>query len=376
MRILHVIDSLNPRMGGLPKAALSLALAQSGQGAEVALTYYSTAELEEEIVQHYRFLPGFDSLRRLPILSVDRWDWLTGRPARRRFQEARPDVLHTHGLWEPILHHAHTYGRHMKSPVVISPHSMLHPWQNRHRRLEKSVLKRILGWQRDWREAAWVQALTEREAAHLRKQGFQRVEVLPNGIFPSEDLEPAGEWLHGLEGHPFLLFLGRLDRVKGLDRLVDAFSRIFEAFPDLYLVLAGPDYGVRDKLIEQGQSLGIAGRILFPGMLRGREKWSALHQTLCFCLPSLSEGCSMSVLEAGLAGAPIAMSDACDLPEWFDEGAALRLPADPEGMAATLTAFLNNPGEGWNLGSRARARVQTHHDWDQIAHRMLRLYSG
>ena len=132
---------------------------------------------------------------------------------------------------------------------------------------------------------------------------------------------------------------------------------------------------MRDILAKRAEELGLTHRVVFPGLLRGREKWAALHQTVCYCLPSLSEGCSMSALEAGLAGAPMAVSAACDLGEWFTEGAAVRLPEDPESMAETLVSLAAWPQEGVVMGRKARALVRERYEWRRIARAQIRAYA-
>lgn len=376
MRVRHVIAWLSPHMGGLPKAALSMALAQQAAGADSGIVYGVRGEDVQEIRDHFHGLPGFEGLRRVEVPMGSLGAQVFAGAFLETLAGEKPEVVHVHGLWEPVLWRVQGWAGRKGIPYVISPHSMLHPWQNGHHRAAKFVFRKVLGWERGWRGAAWVHGLSEAERVHLEQQGLERVRVFPNGVFAEEDLEPLGEELQGLAGRPFVLFLGRLDRVKGVDRLLEAFARVAGDHRELFLVLAGPDYGMRDGLSARAEALGLGGRVVFPGVLRGRELWAALHHTVCFCLPSLSEGCSLAVLEAGLAGAPVAMSGACDLEGWFAEGAAVRLPEDVEGMAEVLVSLAGDPQRGAAMGRVARRLVRERYGWPSIAAAQLEAYAG
>lgn len=373
MKILHVIDSVNPRMGGLPRVAVSLAcaLAETPQ-TQCGLLFYEREADETELT--WRDTPGWERVQRLPLPLPEGLEWLRGKRLREQIRAFRPALVQVHGLWEPMLHQACREAAALKIPFVVTPHSMLHPWQRQHHRPAKWILQEIWGLNRLWRQAAWMHAVSEAEAATLRSLGFDRVRVFANGVFAGEDPEPCGDWLRGLH-RPTLLFLGRLDAVKGCRELLTAFRELSEAFPACDLIFAGPDYGQQDMLFAQAQTWGLQQRVLFPGMLQGREKWAALRQCAVFCLPSLSEGCSLSVLEAGLAGAPIAMSPACDLPEWFSQSLAVPLTGSASEMAETLASLLRDQPRARQMGQRARAEVLAHHGWADIAAALRRAYA-
>lgn len=369
MRVLHVIHALRPEMGGLPRAALSLAAAQAAQGADVALASFETERMDAGFPPAYADIPGLQRVPWLRLSAKDPMGLLSARRAAALFQRFEPGLIHTHGLWEPVLRHAHRWALRAEVPFVLCPHSMLNPWQNQHRIFSKFMLTRVFDWERLWRRALFVHALSGAEAERLRARGLERVRVFPNGVFTetgnSRD-EPATE---------SILFLGRLDRVKRPDLLLEAFLKLAERRPGVRLVFAGPDYGLQSRLMRRVQEAGLADRVRFPGMLVGGAKREAFREATCFCLPSESEGCSLSVLEAAAAGLLLLLSKACDLGAWFEAGAAAIAPEDAGALAQKLEELLDSPSLRQALGRAAGEKARRDHAWPVIAANMLEAYA-
>ena len=116
--------------------------------------------------------------------------------------------------------------------------------------------------------------------------------------------------LPGPGNRSYLLFLSRIHEKKGCDLLVSAFANIAQHYPDVDLVIAGPDQvGLKARLQEQAKAAGIADRIHWPGMLRGDAKWGAFHDAEAFILPSHSENFGIVVAEAMACQTPVLISN-------------------------------------------------------------------
>lgn len=367
MRIAQVIASLDPDMGGLPRAAVSMSSSLAMAGEDVALIFYASPEEMRETEAAFASLPGYSRVRKM-ALPRPRFPGWTDGALRVALAEFSPEVIHTHGVWEPMLAQAQRFALRRGVPFVICAHSMLHPWQARKHRFLKWILMVPAGFRRLWQRAAWVQVLNAAEAADWRRLGVSRTRLIANGIFPEEDRGPGAVAWPGR----FLLSLARLDAQKSPDLLLEAFAGMADRHPDLQLVLAGPDYGMKGALQSRTAQLGLMERVHFPGSLRGEAKWAALHACAGFCLPSQAEGFSLAVLEAALAGAPILISAGCHFPELVAAGGAREAPLTPEGLREGLEVLLRDDG---TMGASARALVISDYSWTAMAARLQTAYA-
>lgn len=105
---------------------------------------------------------------------------------------------------------------------------------------------------------------------------------------------------------PHVVGVGRLDRAKGFDRLVDAFPALLSRRPEarLWLVGGGPE---ADSLQALARERGVANRVQFVGMQQNPYVWMK-HSDL-FVLPSRREGLPNSLLEATALGCPTVVLD-------------------------------------------------------------------
>jgi len=175
---------------------------------------------------------------------------------------------------------------------------------------------------------------------------FDRIVLRRNGLDLSEfqTLPAAGGFRASLgidEKLPLLLFLGRLSWIKGLDLLVQAFSK---AGGEARLVIAGPND--RDGSMEKVQALiddlHLCGRVIQSPPLFGREKLQAFVDTDLFVLPSRYESFGNAAAESIACGTPVLVTEKCGIASLVDGLAGLVTSGDIEGIAGGISLLLNN----------------------------------
>lgn len=379
MNILHVIRSLDPSQGGPPVVAACLAAAQAGLGHRVCLAYQLRAGEEDRAATLLSATQDANRVELLPLPVTGPLPLaLPGLRRALRQHTAGRDMLHLHGVWDPVLPLAALAAKRAGLPYVLTPHGMLDPWCLRQKRFKKLLALRLF-YADMLRGARFVQALNAAEGAQVQCLGLaRRLEILPNGLF-SRELRAMGEASPGdgtlrRDGRPYVLFLGRLHFKKGLDMLAQAFHLTAEAVPDADLVVVGPDQGEQDRFARSIDRLGLSARVRLPGPIYGPDKYAALRGAACFCLPSRQEGFSMAVLEALGCGTPVVLSHACNFPEADAAGAGRCVDLRPEALAEALAGYLSDQALRRRAGLAGRELVAARYTWETIAADMCAAY--
>lgn len=381
MRVLHVIDGLDPRLGGVAAVVPRLAAAQARLGATVTVLSRHEPEAAERIAQATAQIPG---LELVTVRNSARPETRLGAfysrvdPAEHA-SIADADAVHLHGLWSGITRRCAQAARRLGVPYLIAPHGMLDPWSLAQSKWKKRAAL-ALGWRALLRRAAAVHALTDTERRWaLRLCPGVPAEVIPNGVFPQE-LEPMpapGEFRQQrpeLADGPLILFLSRLHHKKGLDLLLAAFATVAAEHPSARLVIAGPDGGALAKARHDASSLGLTDRALFVGPLYGRQKLAALADAAVFCLPSRQEGFSVAITEALAVGVPVVATHACNYPEVEQAGAGLLTDLEPSQIARALLRVLGSAQDAAAMRAAGKRLVAERFTWPVIARRSLDAY--
>ncbi|HEX8280535.1 MAG TPA: glycosyltransferase, partial [Chthoniobacterales bacterium] len=263
MKILQMVQTLDPSTGGVARAVLSLsqALASRGHATEiVSLDEPRARWVAEAGLPVHALGAGLTSYRYsrtlLPRL----------REAARAF-----DRVIVNGLWQYQSFAAWRAFRRAAVPYFVFPHGMLDPWFKRTYPLKHA--KKWLYWPwadyRVLRDAAGVIFTSEEERVQARTSFWLyrcTDRVSPLGIEKPAADDCAGEAFLSafpeLRGRRILLFLGRLHPKKGCDLLVEAFGQLAARHRNVSLVVAGPDQiGWKRELQSVAERLQIAERV-------------------------------------------------------------------------------------------------------------------
>jgi len=323
MNVLHVIGSLSPREGGPPEVTRQL-----------ARSYLDAGDRMEVACQDP---PGSPFLNDLPCpvhalgqrwlgrygFSPRLWSWIHRNVCRF-------DAVVMQGIWTFPGVAVRRAARKAGVQYGVFPHGALDPWFNKKYPLKH--LKKLVYWPIQYAVLRDAKAVffTSKLEPDLAKTSFTpndwNAVVFPNGIYePASD--PQGtittfyKAFPSLRNRRYFLYLARIHEKKGCDLLLKAFARIAPQAPNLDLVIAGPDQdGFKTTLQRLAEELGIANRIVWPGIIANDLKWGALRGADAFILPSHQENFGIAVVESLAANRPVLISNQVNIWPDIQEG--------------------------------------------------------
>jgi len=381
MKIVHVVSTLDPAVGGPPQVAVRLAAAQAALGHEIHLVYYAASSHQERVAQQLERVPHRARLHLHPLPDPGRYERLFATRAQRALRDVivGADFVHIHGVWDAILKKAADVARSQCVPYCFRPAGMLDPWSLAQKPWKKR-LALALGYRAALEASSFIHSLNvdEKRLIEPLRLGVPIV-VLGNGVFV-EEIEPLPRRGTFRAAHPelgtdpFILFLARLHYKKGLDVLAEAFQALAKVHDRVRLVVAGPDGGAREDFVRRVATAGLDDRVHVVGPLYGRDKFAALADAACFCLPSRQEGFSVAITEAMACGIPVVISEACHFPEVAEAQAGIVVALDATALATALGAIVADPAEASRKGAAGAALVRARYTWAIIAAQSIGRY--
>jgi starch synthase len=302
------------------------------------------------------------------------------------------------------LVHCHTWYTHLAGllvkraysvPLVVTVHSLepLRPWKR----------EQLAG---GYDLSSWVErtALESADAVIAVSRGTRddvlahfsvapdRVHVIHNGIdteFFAPDPATAALARHGVDpGIPYVLFVGRITRQKGIVHLVHAIRHLD---PGIGVVLAAgqPDTPALAAEVEAGVAAARRERpnvVWIPQMLSREEIRQLYGHAALFACPSVYEPFGIINLEAMACARPVVATAVGGIPE---TGVLVQVelradepmtPTDPDRFARDLAAAINglmaDPARRATMGAAGRRRAVEQFAWSSIADQTLSLYHG
>lgn len=282
---------------------------------------------------------------------------------RSRLDSGAYGIVHLAG-WAPLLMPASMLlSRCRQLPVTVETDTPLPAGLPLWKRLLKSLLYPLL-----FRLPATFLPGGKRQAAYLRHYGVGEERIVPANM--TVDVASISRHVDGFDpgrrsriradlGVPseatVFLYVGRLEPHKGLQELLDAFSRLPAEDGPVSLLLVG-DGSLREML---DRAMSADPRIRWPGRLSGTALWDAYAAADVFVLPSRFEPWGLVVNEAMAAGLPVIASDrvGCvdDLVRPGETGLLVQAESAPR-LASAMTS-LRDEGLRKNMSRNARRLI-------------------
>jgi glycosyltransferase involved in cell wall biosynthesis len=382
MRVLHVVPSYLParRYGGPVFAthALCAALARNGLDVTVFTTNVDGAG-ESDVPIGIPVLKDGVNVRYFRSSILRRLYFSPGMAHALEAECDSFDLMHLHSvyLWPTAM--AARMARRRNVPYLISPRGML--------------VKELIVRKSTWLKSAWISLIERRnlecaagihvtssaEARELRRFGFALPAIyeVPNGVAaesePDEvDTLPEKTVELLARGRPVVLFLGRINWKKGLDRLIAAMSQL----PEADLLIAGNDEEqYTAELMALAAQKGVQNQVFFLGPVYGLAKKELYRRATLFALPSYSENFGNTVLEAMVEGCPVVVTPEVGARSIVEEsGGGLVTIGEPALLGDAIRRLIVDTALRADMSRRGKEMMKAKYSWSAVAESMCDAY--
>ena len=327
MKILRLIPSINPVLGGTVEALKQTTQALISVGVKVEIACMDDAQ--SEFVLAFPCVVHATGLGQgVYSYSKSYMDWLLSNVHRY-------DCVIVEGIWQYHSYAVRKACLKHNVPYFVFVHGMLARWFKQQYPLKH--LKKWIYWliveYKVLRDAKKVFYTTKEEMLQARESFFLyccNEKIINHGIYGVEvDKHKHSACFKSLfpeiKDKKILLYLGRIHPVKGIDDLIKAYAATKDANESHYLLIAGPDQvGFRKELQQLELELGVENKIIWTGNLPGEVKWGAYQCAEALILPSHQENFGMVVPEALSCGLPVLISDKVNIwKEVLEDGAGI-----------------------------------------------------
>lgn len=285
------------------------------------------------------------------------------------------DIVHVHGLFNPTSSLSARLAL-ASTTTVLRPFGTLSRYTFQHRRTALKKAYITLLERRTLRRAAALHFTTERERSEANWHGVDfsgRAYVIPPpSLAPAGGTRARGNEAVGNR----VVFLGRINPVKNLECLLDAWAIVRRRVPTAQLEIAGdgePVYVATLKL--HASRAGIADSVAFVGFVSGTEKSNLLASAGVVVLPSHHENFGIAVLEAVETGVPVIVSPEVHLADFVREHGVGRITQpDAHSLSDAIVDVLCDPRIQQSVRNRGAGIVAEHFSPTAIGELLSKMY--
>jgi glycosyltransferase involved in cell wall biosynthesis len=250
--------------------------------------------------------------------------------------------------------------------LVWSPRGTLQRWQGSRRRIEKRVWEMLCNLVVDPGRSAMHFTSEEERRGSVGRLRVARSFLIPNGV----DL-PGLPRARRRSGAMRVLFMGRIDVIKGLENLIEAVGRLPGGLVTLKICGSG-DAAYVASLQRLVRARDLDGQVQFAGQVTGAEREQAFSEADLLVLASHQESFGMVVVEALGRGLPVIASKGTPWAEIETAACGWWVDGKPAPLADALMAASGSDLDA--MGARGRQWVLENFSWDHVARQQLREY--
>ncbi|WP_413171257.1 glycosyltransferase [Anabaena azotica] len=384
MKVLHIIPSISPKLGGPTQVVLNLvrALRAEGIDVEIATTNDDDGLLLDvplsECVEYqglpvWFFPPAARIKAFLPSPIFTRWLWKNIK---------NYDVLDNHYLFSYLPSCAAVFAQWQQVPYTVRIMGQLTPWALAQSKLKKQVYSYLIE-KRNLNNAAAIHCTSVGEMEDAIAFGVKPPKiVLPLGVNPPKLIGDAKSQLQDrynvAEEVPMILFLSRLHYKKRPELLIQTLGELSKQEQNFHLLIAGSG---EDSYVQSLQkmvtSVNITNQTSFVGFVSGYEKDLLLQGADLFVLPTYSENFGIALAEAMVSGLPVITTPGVQIaPEIEEAEAGIIVEGEIGSLKSAIAHLLKNPQLREQMGQNGRLFALQRYSWQTVAQQLACAYQA
>lgn len=378
MKVLTFLTSISLKGGGPSRSVPMLVKGLAEVGVDITLMTFRSEDMNTHALE--------GTSAKLKMLE----EGATSKDIEEFILLEKFDIIQMQSMWAKSYHQVAQIARKHNIPYIITPRGMLEPWSLSQKKWKKK-LALMLYQMKDLQKAACIFTTAEMEAQHVRDLGVKvPMSVIPNGI--ETDGYACRTSMDGVKKQ--ILFLSRVHVKKGIEILIEAFSKLREKsleLRDWSVVIVGNGEAEYIKSLElRVKSLELEDCIKILPPVFGEAKTKLYQESSLFCLPSYSENFGMVIAEAMSCGVPAittngtpwqllngdctTMGASLDMLDG-DKRTGWCIELSVENLEKTLREAMSmNPAALYEMGQRGSRMINENFNYRSVAQKTKRLY--
>lgn len=285
------------------------------------------------------------------------------------------DVVHFSNFWHLLNIYAFLICRIYSKKYVLCPAGALTIFGES--KFLKYLYKILIG-NSIVRNSSRIIAITQKEKKDILDLGINKKKLItiPNGIDSYEGESIDYKFKETFKKYkPFILFMGRLNFIKGPDILLKAFSEISREFPSYNLVFAGPDEGMTNILKKEAKKYELNKKVFFLGFVNKIKKDYLYKNATVLVIPSRSEAMSLVVLEAGINGLISIFTNVCGLEIIEKNNLGISVDVNHHSIANAIKSFLKESIKDHKKRQLIEF-INKNYNWDLVTKKYLDVFEN
>lgn len=359
MKILHTISGLSKSSGGPSSCTYNLLKGLNDAGVEADVLTIGS----DDVIGNDNFIIAVDNDAQNPFVYSKNF--------RDRLRYGKQyDIYHANGLWTYPTHVTAEWAKKNDKPYIIAPHGMLYPaglgskpW--------KKKLALALFQRRDLKNATAIQATCQQEAEYIEALGFKRpIEIVPNCL--DIKLIPIREKENSVKRFGFV---GRINPIKNIDILLEAWAKLGDKTKDCELIIAGEGDAIYKKQLTDFVADKGLKNVVFCGFLSGNELTEMVSSFDYQLLVSKSENFGMVIPEALICGVPCIATQGTPWGELNSHNCGWWINDGVDNIASAIeNAIVTSETIRKEMGLRGRQLVIDNYSVSAVTKKIIKVY--